>query len=105
MNEHQWRRRLHAKLDPEFLKILGYPQETSFKYSLTRILDKDGQPTVHWDTWLEHMQGKTFLVYDSDDSCKRRCMLSGRRRATCTKCHEECSGSERIYGDESMVMV
>jgi len=86
INEHQWKRTTEFQSGSLFSDNV---------YTLTRIVDENSQPTVHWDTWLGHMRdskegGQKLLVWDSDDSCKRKCMLGG---SSCTDCHKKCSGN------------
>jgi len=90
INDNTWLR------ETTFKKVGGWnPIFSDTNYTLTRILFEDGTVTEHFKAFEKHM--KTLLpkvsqplqVWDSDDTCKRKCMHSTH---DCHHCHECCTG-------------
>jgi len=91
INDDTWLR------ETTFKKVFGKNPLPDTNYTLTRILFENGTATKHFEVFEEHM--KTFLpnvsqplqVWDSDDTCKRKCMLSTH---DCHYCHGCCTGGK-----------
>lgn len=59
-------------------------------YTLTRIVQANGQPTSYFAEFVEWMESRNrkLVVFDSDSDCKRRCMMHWL--TTCTICRWWC---------------
>lgn len=81
ISEHEWNR------PTTFQSGSPWPNTN---YTLTRIIDKDGNPVQpYFNQFKDYFanRGDTMVAWDSDDSCKRSCMLGGD---SCSDCHKKC---------------
>jgi hypothetical protein len=87
------------KLEPDtWLRRTLFQNHSLFSdnnYTLTRIINEDGSPTKYWPDFKEYMEtnmtNTPLLVWDTDDVCKRACMLA---ELQCHECHDCCTGGK-----------
>jgi hypothetical protein len=93
------------KLNPDtWLRTTSWQRGSLFSplgdsyYTLTRIVKEDGEPTKYLQEFKDYMaknqSGADLLVWDSDDPCKRSCMLAGK---SCHYCHDCCTGESSCW--------
>lgn len=90
-NEDEWIRGTYFKKESIFA---GRDQD----YTLTRIVYEGGQKTKHWPDFEKWMETGRLSVFDSDDRCRRLCVLGTQdvvaHLGNCTYCKSCCDDTD-----------